>query len=98
MTSKTQSVWWTAKCPLATTSTALLCARYAIHRFLVQGFRGCQGIRAGKMSLYGMRPTLWLFDSGLPLWKMEDGNFYANPWGHACGGFYWTEKVIGYGI
>ncbi|KAI8710955.1 hypothetical protein NCS52_01524400 [Fusarium sp. LHS14.1] len=72
--------------------------RHALYRFLVQGFRRCQGMRATKMSLYGVRPTLRLFYSGLPLWKLEDGNFYANPWGHerkldaSCGAFYWTDK------
>lgn len=47
--------------------------RYALYRFLVQGFRRCQALCAdGKLSLDGVTPKFQYF-SGQPEWKINGG-------------------------
>lgn len=70
--------------------------RYAFYRFLVQGFRRCQGVTALDVALDGFPPDVREWYNGRPLWHI-DGEYHASPWGYYrkldgySGAFYWTD-------
>ncbi|KEZ42855.1 hypothetical protein SAPIO_CDS5283 [Scedosporium apiospermum] len=69
--------------------------RYALYRFLVQGFRRFQGMIAYPVRLRDIPPYKREWYNGRPLWKI-DGTIVAIPFGHRrrvdarYGAFYWS--------
>ncbi|KAH8659637.1 hypothetical protein BGZ61DRAFT_403732 [Ilyonectria robusta] len=70
--------------------------RYGLYRFLVQGFRRCQGLAALDVVLNGCRPAIREWYNGRPLWDIGGGKYDASPWGYHrkldgySGAWYWT--------
>ncbi|KAI8713971.1 hypothetical protein NCS52_01116200 [Fusarium sp. LHS14.1] len=71
--------------------------RYALYRFIVQGFRRCQGEAAVDVAFNGQRPSGRCFFNGVPFWKAEDGTKISEPWDYhrrveaSNGAFYWAR-------
>lgn len=73
--------------------------RYALYRFLVQGFRRCQGCTANAaLQLNGVTARRRYFFNGVPVWKI-DGTETDRPWGYQrrlhrdTGAFYWADSA-----
>ncbi|RTE70810.1 hypothetical protein BHE90_014787 [Fusarium euwallaceae] len=70
--------------------------RYAFYRFIVQGFRQCQGQAKLDIALNGQRPSERFFFNGAPFWREKDGSKLFEPWNYhrvvdaSSGAFYWA--------
>jgi hypothetical protein len=56
--------------------------RYALHRFLVQGWRRCQGLSAPLLTLGNLTPTRRQYFSGRLIWAVNNAPSLIHPGGY----------------